>query len=153
MVNKMKELYFPVLFIGMIFFGMELHARPPHGVMRSPFEQDMPRMKRELSLTDEQVEKIKTVHKNMDEVRERQFPKLRKQHEKLEELLEKDKVDRKAVRAQLEKISEIRIDLSMEEIETRLKIEEILTAEQLEKLREKLKKPPEDDRRPPRDME
>ncbi len=100
------------------------------------FFGDPARMKKELSLTDEQVTKITDINKEhrkkMLDYKEKLAPK----EIQLKKLLLEDTVDMAKVRLLLKEIGDLRVELQALRIEHRLDIEKVLTPDQKAKMRQ-----------------
>lgn len=100
-----------------------------------PGGRHMERMNRELNLTKEQQEKAKAMREKREPAMKAQMEKMKPLHEELRKLLEADKVDLAAVKAKLQQISNIHVEMRMLHIQGRLEFESILNPEQKAKLR------------------
>lgn len=94
------------------------------------------RMADELGLTKEQRESAKKMHEARHPKMKQMMEQMRPLHEDLRKLLEADKVQMSAVRAKLEAISKIQVEMRLYHIEGRLAFEATLTPQQKAKLRE-----------------
>lgn len=137
----MKRLLFVAL--AMTLFVSPVLAQCPRGKspqgypmhMKGPIFGDIERLKKELELSENQVDKIVEINtqyeKKMLDVREKLTPKL----VQLKKLLLEDEVDINAVRAKLKEIGDLRIELHILRIQHVMDIEKQLNKEQLKKLK------------------
>ena len=101
-----------------------------------PMFGDPERMKKDLGLTDEQVNTIAAINsehrKKMLDFKEKMAPR----EIQLERLLLEDTVDLAKVKSLLKEISDMRVEIHMLMIQHRLDIEKVLTAEQKAKMKQ-----------------
>jgi len=91
-------------------------------------------MKERLNLSDEQIEKIMVLNETFDREHEQLIRKVEPEQELLRRVLASDNPDMKEVRAILERIGAVNIDIHMLRINQGRTISTILTPEQKEKL-------------------
>ncbi|HPS58551.1 MAG TPA: Spy/CpxP family protein refolding chaperone [Spirochaetota bacterium] len=91
-------------------------------------------MKERLDLSEEQIVKINVLNEAFDREHDLLMKKIEPEREKLRDLLKQDNPDMKQVRAILEKIGAVNIDVHMLRINQGRVISTILNSEQKEKL-------------------
>jgi Spy/CpxP family protein refolding chaperone len=96
---------------------------------------DPERMRKELDLSDEQIDKIEAINDKYFEEHKKIRDKIRPKMRTLRDLLVEDKVDLEKVRAVLKEISEYQIENRMLLIRQHIEIETVLTKEQRDKVR------------------
>jgi len=141
------------------------HATPPHegrpkghanskplpiyrqGVMNSHHGgnlfSDFLRMRKELTLTGEQIKELKSINRQYRDKIESAHDDLEENLMELHDILQEKEINLGKVRKKLEKISPLRIDILILKIDHRLKVEKVLTEEQkaaLKKLNERHRK-------------
>lgn len=119
-------------------FGPPRHP-PRRGKMGQPGPVfgDINRMKRDLELTDSQISEIKKINDSFGarhrEISDRMQPYINE----LMALLKEERIDYETVRSVLMKMAEVDVDRQIYMIQHRLKIEEILTEEQRNKIKKR----------------
>jgi len=96
---------------------------------------DPEKMRRELDLSDEQIDKIKVINDKYYEEHKKIRDKIQPKMRTLRDFLVEDKVDLEKVRAILKEISEYQIENRMLLIRQHIEIETVLTKEQKDKVR------------------
>ena len=106
------------------------HKGPPGGMFFGN-----PRMKEELGLSNDQIEKIGVINIKYEKKYLNFREKLEPKKIRLKSLLIEDKVDLSKVRGLLNEISKLKVEIRMLRIEQRLEIEKVLTKSQKIKLK------------------
>jgi Spy/CpxP family protein refolding chaperone len=115
----------------------ETDTRPPHGKEfgRMPPPNGMnPRLLDQLSLSDEQKQKIHTLEQSSQTDAQTYFEKLRVIDEKIKDTIETESFDEAQARQLLKAKSEIQIELEINRLKKDSAIFNILSAEQIAKL-------------------
>jgi Spy/CpxP family protein refolding chaperone len=111
------------------FDGKGQH-RSPLGIWRNP------QMVEKLALTDEQVDQLRDLdftHREKQQALKAELDSLRLQMDKA---FTDDNVDKAAVRQTAEKIADVKGSMFVKKIDSRLALEEILTDDQVDKLKQ-----------------
>jgi len=111
-------------------FNGKGHHRSPMGIWRSP------QMVEKLALTDEQVDQLRDLdfsHREKQQASKAELDSLRLQMDKA--FTEKS-VDKTVVRQTAEKMADVKGRMFVEKTEVRLALQDILTAEQLDKVKQ-----------------
>lgn len=110
-------------------FGMKRHYVSPLGIWQNP------KMVQELGLTDEQVKELREADFAHREKRLQLKSKLEGLQLEMEKLFSADSVDEAKVLQVAQKISDLKGNLFVRKIESRLAVGKLLTADQLKKLK------------------
>jgi len=110
-------------------FGMKRHYVSPLGIWQNP------RMIQELGLTDKQVKKLREADFAHREKRLQLKSELNGLHLEMEKLFSADSVDEAKVLQVAQKISDLKGNLFVRKIESRLAVGNLLTSDQLKKLK------------------
>jgi Spy/CpxP family protein refolding chaperone len=100
-----------------------------------PMFDDLKRMKRDLDLTDAQVDSIQSINDSFSEEHKKIQQLYRPKRQELGKLLREESVDFEKVKIVLMEIAEIDVERQLLIIKQRLEIERLLTNEQREKIR------------------
>lgn len=141
-----KAMTFSIIFLVMILFAANVFAQPQRRMMRDKgFMNRMPvRMylvlkakQKELNITDDQLEKIKNLEFSLEEKMIQMRHNSSTQRLELRKLLQdRENLDYDEMRAALSKASKNRSDIFIERLMIRKEIENILTPEQRETLKD-----------------
>lgn len=124
-----------------LFSAASVFAEPPgpppeEGGMFGPGNpREFGKLMDELKLTDAQRAKVKAQHEATKTDAKKYHEQLKPMHEELRALLEANTVDLKAVRAKLQSISNVQLELRMIHIKGRLDFESVLTPDQKAQLK------------------
>ncbi len=97
---------------------------------------DPERMQKQLSLSQEQTDKIRKINEDYRRKHEAMRAEMEPRHDSLREELMADNVDLEKIRSMLKASSDKMIEMRMLRIEHRLEIEKVLTPEQKKKWRD-----------------
>jgi len=99
-------------------------------------------LREELGLTDEQVDKLKSIKLEHQKAAIKTESELKLKRLELRELMEAGEPDEFAVKAKVEEIGELKTQLAMNRIDGGLKARKVLTDKQQKQLKELRKRPP-----------
>ncbi len=116
-----------------------LSAKPERGPRMDP-EKRLEHMQKNLGLSAEQTEKVRAIMAKYDPKREALRKKIAPLYKELFELMGQDMPDRNAVKAKMQQISDIKIELRLLMLDGRTEMFQILNAEQKAKWKEQMKK-------------
>lgn len=149
-MKKLSVLFFALAFAIAASLSSS-YAKPPKGDMgkgkgmcprgdgHCPMFGNIDKMKKDLALSDEQVNKIKAINesykKQFTELREKIVPK----RDELHKLLMADEVDTKAVRELLVEMSNTHVEIRMLGINHRIDADKVLNPDQKKKHKEIMK--------------
>jgi len=111
-------------------FNSKGQHRSPLGIWRNP------QMVEKLQLTDQQVDQLRDLdfaHREKQQASKAELDSLRLQMDKV---FTADKVDKATVHQTAEKMADVKGSMFVEKIDSRLALEEILTADQADKLKQ-----------------
>jgi len=100
------------------------------------FMNNLDKMQKKLSLTNNQVNSIKGINGNYESKFQEQRRKMQPLRAELKQLMREENLDMRKIRAKLVEISNTEIDQKMMSIEYRTEIQKILTPDQKKKLSE-----------------
>ncbi|WP_447971048.1 Spy/CpxP family protein refolding chaperone [Nitrospira sp. M1] len=118
---------------------MKQYSGSEHGGMQHHMSASPLSMKEELGLKDEQVKKLEPVESDYRKTMIKNGADLRVAMIDLGSLLDQTETDRSAVATKVEEIGGLQTQLMMYRVDTLLKLKEILTPEQYQQFRDRLK--------------
>lgn len=126
----MKQITTTVLLIASLTFA--LSAQPGQGKGQGSGEPGA-RVAQELNLTEKQQQDLKELRNTHRELQKSKHEEMRALHQELNELLKAKKVDQRAVKATIQKGSDLTSRKLQEHVDYQLKVKEIMTPEQFAK--------------------
>ena len=120
--------------------GAGLSARPDREGPKMDTEKRLEHMQKNLNLSAEQTEQIRAIMKKYQPQREALVQKLRPLNKELFELMAQEEPNRNAIKAKMQQISDIRIELRLLMLDGRTETFKVLNADQKAKWKEQMKK-------------
>jgi len=132
--------FFTTLFCLAVFAGwvgaQPFHPDGPPGCGRTPEKHEtLMKLKEELKLTDDQLERLRDIRIELKRTGIEKRAELASIRLDLQEMLGEIEVNRSQVEEKIKEIGRIRTELELAKIDALLRAREVLTPEQLEKLR------------------
>ncbi len=113
-----------------------------HGGMSGGIDRliNNPKVREELGITDEQVERLKDVKAELSEQREDLIAEMKEARKEQMELMQADELDKKAIMTAINQSGKLRTKLDKLRVEGLFRVQDILTEEQLGEVKERMRK-------------
>jgi len=139
-MNTTQKLLGATAALTLILSAGGLSAKPGKEGPRMDPEKRLEHMRKNLDLSDEQTEQVRAIMAKYAPKREALMKKMAPLRKELFELMSQEAPDRNAVKAKMEQISDIRIELRLLMLDGRSETFRILNDEQKQKWKEQMKK-------------